>query len=212
MEGCVGPPDEGPVERDGVEEGSITRCLTRLREGDEAAAEKIWGAYMRRLVGLARERLRSGPRGAADEEDVVLSAFDSFFRRAGDGQFARLADRDDLWRVLVLLTERKAVDLRRREGRAKRGGGRVGSLEDRGAEGAGEIADPSPSPEFAALVAEELRGLLDRLGNDTLRSVAIWKLEGFTNREIAEKLGCIEQTVERKLRSIRRLWGGDDPP
>ncbi len=69
-----------------------------------------------------------------------------------------------------------------------------------------EIADPGPTPEFAAQVVDEFRDLLRRLGDDSLVSVALAKMEGYSNRQIADRLGCIEQTVERKLRSIRRIW------
>jgi DNA-directed RNA polymerase specialized sigma24 family protein len=185
---------------------SITRCLIKLRAGDRAAADRLWDAYMRRLVALARVRLGGAARRAADEEDVALSAFDSFYRRAEAGQFARLSDRDDLWQVLVLITERKAIDLMRREGRKSRGEGKVVGLD--GADD--RIADPGPTPEFAARVADEFRHLLELLGDDSLRRVALAKMEGYTNREIAGRLGCIEKTVERKLRSIRRIWAGGD--
>lgn len=180
-----------------------------LRRGDRSAAEALWGSYIHRLVALARARLGGTPRRAADEEDVALSAFDSFYRRAEGGQFARLADRDDLWQVLVMITERKAIDLMRREGRKSRGAGRVVPLSEARAQGDGDAADPGPSPEFAAQVVDEFRALLHRLGDDSLRSVALAKLEGYTNRQIADQLGCIEQTVERKLRSIRKIWSAE---
>ena len=87
-------------------EASITHCIKALKEGDQAAAQRIWDSYFRRLVGLARARLRDFPRRAADEEDVVLSAFDSFYRGVDDGRFPQLDDRHDLWQVLVLITVR----------------------------------------------------------------------------------------------------------
>ena len=104
-------------------EASITRCIKALKEGDQAAAQRIWDSYFRRLVGLARARLRDFPRRAADEEDVALSAFDSFYRGVDDGRFPQLDDRHDLWQVLVLIIVRKSIDLRQREGRQVRGGG-----------------------------------------------------------------------------------------
>jgi DNA-directed RNA polymerase specialized sigma24 family protein len=191
---------------------SISLCIDMLKRGDRAAAEKLWDAYMRRLVGLARARMGGTPRRAADEEDVALSAFDSFYRRAETGQFARLSDRDDLWQILVLITERKAIDLIRREGRKSRGEGKVLSLSEIEVEGAVavEAVDPGPTPEFAAQVADEFRHLLERLGDDSLRTVAVAKMRGDTNKQVAERLGCIEQTVERKLRSIRQIWSKGD--
>ncbi|HEX3450428.1 MAG TPA: ECF-type sigma factor [Isosphaeraceae bacterium] len=185
---------------------SITRCIDMLKRGDHAAAEALWDSYVHRLVALARARLGGAPRRAADEEDVALSAFDSFCRRAEYGQFARLTDRDDLWQLLVLITERKAINLMRREGRKSRGAGRVVAFSDVEGQRPGEIVDPGPTPEFAAQVVDEFRELLRRLGDDSLRCVALAKMEGYTNQQIADRLGCIEQTVERKLRSIRRIW------
>jgi hypothetical protein len=103
---------------------SITRCIEALKGGDHDAAQRIWEAYFHRLVGLARARLLDAPRRAADEEDVALSAFDSFCRGVDAGRFPRLDDRHDLWQVLVLITVRKAIDLRQHEGRQVRGGER----------------------------------------------------------------------------------------
>jgi DNA-directed RNA polymerase specialized sigma24 family protein len=65
---------------------------------------------------------------------------------------------------------------------------------------------PEANPDLAAEMKDECCRLLGRLGDKTLRSVAIWKMEGYTNAEIARKLGCVEQTVERKLQRIRRQW------
>ncbi|MDR3637613.1 MAG: ECF-type sigma factor [Isosphaeraceae bacterium] len=187
---------------------SITGCLDLLKRGDRDAAERLWVTYIQRLVGLARIKMGSAARRAADEEDVALSAFDSFCRRAEQGRFPRLADRDDLWQLLVVLTERKAIDLMRREGRKVRGEGRVVSLSDEVIPVANILLDPGPTPEFAAQAAEEFRHLLALLTDDSLRNVAVWKMEGYTNKQIAGRLGCIEQTVERKLRSIRQIWTG----
>jgi hypothetical protein len=80
-----------------MSEGSITHWIGALKQGDPAAAQRLWNVYFYRLVVLARARLRDVPRRAADEEDVALSAFDSFCRGAERGRFAQLDDRDDLW-------------------------------------------------------------------------------------------------------------------
>jgi DNA-directed RNA polymerase specialized sigma24 family protein len=186
--------------------GSITRYIVRLKQGDRDAAQPLWQRYVPRLVGLARARLRNAPRRAADEEDVALSAFGSFCHRAERGQFPRLEDRDDLWQLLFVLTVRKAANLARREARPKHGGGRVLALSELEGPDAAGIAGAGPSPELASQVAEECQRLLDDLSDDLLRRVALRKLEGYTNAEIAAELGCVESTVERKLQRIRRLW------
>jgi DNA-directed RNA polymerase specialized sigma24 family protein len=195
--------------------GSVTYWLGRLKAGDRAAAQQLWEGYFQRLVALARARLEDAPRQAADEEDAALSAFDSFCRRAERGQFPRLCDRNDLWQVLVMLTDRKARRLARNACREKRGGGKIllecdlVATHGSGEVGLAQVAGREPTPDFAAQVAEELRRLLDRL-DPGLRAIALWKMEGYTNGEIAARLGCVPRTVERRLRVIRTWWGKGD--
>jgi DNA-directed RNA polymerase specialized sigma24 family protein len=196
-----------------AEPGSVTVWIARLRDGDPAAAERLWQGYYRRLVELARRHLRGRPRASADEEDVALNAFDSFFRGAAEGRFPRLSDRDDLWQVLVMLTARKAWrqirhDRRGMRGmRGMRGGGAVQHLSAL-AEGAVEVIGTDPTPEFAAQVADEYRHRLERLEDEELRAVAVARMEGYTNAEVAERLGVAVCTVERRLKLIRKLWQG----
>jgi DNA-directed RNA polymerase specialized sigma24 family protein len=185
---------------------SVTRWIPGLRRGDQAAAQGLWEVYFHRLVALAHARLRNAPRRMADEEDVALSAFDSFCRSAKAGRFPRLDDRNDLWQVLVMITVRKAIDLRTYEGRQSRGMGRVQSLTDLTKERLETIGGEEPTAELAAQLTEEYQRLMDQLGDSALQSVATWKLEGYTNDEIAARLGCATCTVERKLGLIRRMW------
>src|SRR5271167_100732 len=105
--------------------GSVTSCLNQVKDGDPAAIQQLWERYFERMVGLARGKLRTTPRLAAYEEDVALSAFDSFFRAVQHGRFPKLHDRDDLWQILVFLASRKSHKLIRTERRKKRGGGNV---------------------------------------------------------------------------------------
>jgi DNA-directed RNA polymerase specialized sigma24 family protein len=198
-------------------EGSVTYWIHLLRAGDQAALEKLWEGYFRRLVGLARARLRDAPLRAADEEDVALSAFDSFYRGVQEGRFPRLLDRDDLWQLLVVLTARKASNLARDERAQKRGGGAVrhaSALPGAGEEGQAfaDLIGREPDPAFAAQVGEECRRLLGQLEDAELRSVAVWKMEGHTNEEIAALLDRSLPTVERKLARIRRAWEKEVTP
>src|SRR5262245_17705635 len=87
--------------------GSVTIWIDALRAGDEAAAQQLWRRYYELLVRLARSKLRLKARAAADEEDVAVSAFENFYAGMGRGRFPDLADREDLWRLLVTITARK---------------------------------------------------------------------------------------------------------
>lgn len=189
-----------------MSQGSVTCWITQLQAGDQTAAGPLWGRYFERLVALARVRLLRAPRRAADEEDVALSAFHSFCRAAEQGRFPKLDDRDDLWRLLVLLTTRKAAHLVRDGNRLKRGGGARGVRAGEDEVDLDLLAGAEPGPELVAEVAEECCRLLSRLEDDTLRSVVLWKMEGYTNEEIAVQLACVPRTVERKLRLIREIW------
>jgi DNA-directed RNA polymerase specialized sigma24 family protein len=192
---------------------SVTTWLRQLKAGENEAASQLWEAYFGRLVRLARRKLAAMPRRASDEEDVALAAFNSFCGGVRQGRFPRLNDRDDLWQVLVMITVRKAADEREFHRRQKRGGGRVRGESvflERSASGNGgglsQIAGRDPTPEFAAEVAERLGQLLQALDNESLRSTALLKMEGWSNEEIAQRIGCGLRTVERKLSLIRRIW------
>jgi DNA-directed RNA polymerase specialized sigma24 family protein len=115
-------------------------------------------------------------------------------------------DRNNLWQIVVLITGRKAIDLRNDEGRSSRGRGRVQSLAELTREGLETIAGDEPTPEVAAQRAEEHQRLMELLGDPVLQNVATWKLQGYTDHEIAARLGCVKRTVERKLARIRRIW------
>jgi DNA-directed RNA polymerase specialized sigma24 family protein len=192
-------------------EGSVSKWIGQLKVGDRAATEQLWERYFQRLVSLARAKLQGAPRRAADEEDVALSAFDSFCRAAEQGRFPHLLDRDSLWRLLVVLTSRKASHLVRHERRQKRRPPNDPAANPDGPDLEALLAS-EPTPEFAAELAEECQRLLDGLGSADLAQVALWKMEGYANEEIAAKLGCVPRTVERKLRLIRTLWAGEVVP
>lgn len=181
----------------------VTVWLGRLTAGDSAAVRPLWDTYFHRLVGLARSRLRDAPRRAADEEDVALSAFDSFCRQAERGRFPDLADRDSLWRLLAAFTLRKAAHHRRDAGRLKRGGG---AAQQDGSGVWDEVLGREPDPGLAAEVAEECDRLLAALGDADLRHVALLRMDGFSVEEVAAKVGCAPRSVKRKLHLIRTIW------
>jgi RNA polymerase sigma factor (sigma-70 family) len=186
---------------------SVTCWLGPLRRGDEEAAQQLWQRYYNRLVGLARRKLRDQRQHEA-AEDVALEAFDSFCRSAHQGRFPQLTDRDSLWRLLVIITARKAAHHRRDARRLKRGTQNAGSGlagQDREAT-LEQIVSREPTPEFAAEAADQCRHLLRRLAAPELQSIALWRMEGYTVEEIAQKLSCDARTVKRRLDLIRRLW------
>jgi DNA-directed RNA polymerase specialized sigma24 family protein len=194
-------------------DGSVTRWIGDLKSGGDSAAQHLWERYFHRLVHLARARLRATPRAGAiaDEEDAALSAFDSFCRGVARGRFPDLADRDGLWRLLVVITLRKVMGQARRQGAEKRGGRLLGEWARIGGDAAeggwlDRIAGDEPGPELAAMVIDEYRRLRDSLRTEALRQVLDLRLEGYTREEIAQRLGCAERAGRRKLDLIRESW------
>ena len=193
----------------------VTQWVIHLAEGDQSAAEKIWNEYFAKLVRLARRKLDGMPLRDVDEEDVVLSAMNSFCMGVVNNKFSKLNNRTDLWKLLVTITARKATAARRRHFAQKRGGGEVRgesifsqststNIRD---EGIHCILGCEPTPELAMAVTENCQILLNRLGDETLKQIALLTLEGYRTEEIAQKLNCVRRTVERKLERIRELWG-----
>jgi RNA polymerase sigma factor (sigma-70 family) len=200
--------------------GSVTLMIHQLRSDDPAlrdeAARRIWDHYFRELLELARRHLSGRVRARVDEEDVLQSVYQSVCRRQQQGAFD-LSGRDDFWKLLVTITLRKARSAARWHTREKRDVRReegVGPSDDELEALAARQPALGPTPEEAAAFAEAFRRRLELLPDPALRDIALRKLEGHGNREIALQLGCTERTVERKLNLIRRFWeldAGDEP-
>lgn len=197
---------------------SITHWIGGLKTGDQEAAQRLWNHYFQSLVQLVRKKLPAHGRRAFDEEDVALSAFKSFCAGVSEDRFPDLDARENLWALLVVIAARKAQAYLEHEHRLKRGGGQVAGESiflrpqaDSGVVGLDALASEEPSPAFAAQMQEECERLLDALGDDTLRAIALLKMQGYTIDEIAERSGCTKRAVQRRLEIIRRTWREENP-
>jgi DNA-directed RNA polymerase specialized sigma24 family protein len=146
----------------------------------------------------------------ADEEDVALSAFNSFCAGVQKGRFPQLEDRDDLWKILVSITIRKAIKVIRDSNRQKRGGQWKQITGDSDYDILQQIACPESTPDMAAQLAEQFQELISQLEATELIELATLKMEGFTNAEIASRWGRAERTIERKLALVRQIWKKND--
>ncbi len=186
--------------------GSITMFLNQMMAGDEAAVSTLWQRFLPRLLGLARKTLANRPQRMADVDDAVQSAFASFWKRAADGEFGDQLDRHNMWNLLGVITVRKSLRQLRHERAEKRGGGRVlteGSLDrSDGTRGSLDDLAGSYSPTDLDINSTELLQSL----TDDLREIAVLRLLGYRNSEIAVQLECSERTIDRKLDQIRGQW------
>jgi DNA-directed RNA polymerase specialized sigma24 family protein len=194
-------------------EESFAPWLKRLEQGDESAVRELWDNFFPELCRKAQKLLAGHRIPSADEQDVALSALKSFCVRAKGARFPLLRDREGLWKLLVTMTTRKAIDVIRREHAEIRGGGNVRGEsvflpagDSSSPPGMERVSDNQLTPAVGVLAAEQCEKLLDRLEDDSLRAVALFKLAGYTNEEIAGEMSCALRTVKRRLAYIRERW------
>jgi RNA polymerase sigma factor (sigma-70 family) len=187
--------------------GSVTGLLLQLKDCDAAILGEVWRRFFPRMAGLARETLRRLPGCGVETDDVAQSAFISFWKALERGSSLEFHDRDDLWRLLGVITARKARKRVRREMAQKRGGGKTRRASDlETPEGAAAtswqeaLADVSP-PDLDLQCEELLLNL-----KEGPRLIAVLRLHGYSSQEIAAQLSCSPRTVQRQLDAIRRQW------
>ena len=193
----------------------IIQQLDEIKHNDEDAIAALWEQWYPALTKYAEKRLAAlGVRQRAfNGEDVAASALVSFFRAVQRDRFPKLDSEDGLFRLLRSITLRKVIDRKRHSQTLKAGSGDVrgesafGSNSDSvTAPGIDGVQGNSASPEWIAMMDEECEGLFAMLQDDGLQSIACLRLEGYTNTEIASKMGCSVATVERRLKEIRACW------
>jgi RNA polymerase sigma factor (sigma-70 family) len=185
--------------------GSVSRWIQELKSGDSDAPTHLWNRYHPDLMRITRRRLYGMSRRVADEEDLVVTAFQSFFRRAREGQFPQLSRRDHMWALLLTITNRKVINNLRRQLSRKRGGSQpscaatsAAGMEIHGEGVLNQVECFDLAPDVEARVME----LLDAV-DDELRWMLYLRQEGLTNTEIASRLDRSVATVERRLRLLR---------
>ncbi len=219
--------DEGETD-----DGSFVDWIARLKSGDEAATQTLWDRYFPRILEVAKRSLRKSTSRVQDEEDVAMLVLKSLLTGMKTDRFPAIDHRDQLWRLLMVITTRKAASIIEQDRRLKRGGGDVRGdsvmihsdfaetgvlrrdssviLTGRGDSGVlrgfDRLDGGHDRPDIDALVADETRGLLSLLPDEGTRQVAQLKMEGLTHDEIAAKLSCNVRTVERRIKVIRELW------
>lgn len=188
----------------------ITALIQRVCLGrDEEAAAQLWNVYFRRLIPFARQGLGALSDVPVDEEDIALSALNSFFKAAEAGRFESIDGRDELWKLLLTITLRKVNRQLEYYSAIRRGGPGTSDIPD-----ATPVTATALSPNLSQvpdhrLISDlilECQEMLQMLPEETLRAIATARLEGFTVSEIAARRGVAVGTVERKLARIRRIW------
>lgn len=188
---------------------SLTRFIEALQSrNDSVAQQEIFRRTWPTLIALVARKLNRKYCGAADEEDVALSAMNSFFEAARDNEFSRLENRDDFWALLLTIAYRKSIKHHRHEKAEKRGGGNVVNEAALATDASESFVSPleeisQPSEEEIALRVEEM---MEDLQDPIIRQVVVLRLQGCADAEIAAKLGCSEAKVRRKRELVKQIW------
>lgn len=180
--------------------------LALWRAGDEQAAETLFRRYVDRLVLLARGRMSTKMTRRVDAEDVVQSAYRSFFVGARAGRY-ELQRGGDLWRLLVAITLNKVLHQVRRNRASKRAVDRERNFASAGALGVipAEFLAREPSPEEGAVLADEVEHVLQEL-TPRQRGVLELRLQGYNLDEIADTTRLSVRTVRRVLEHVKQLF------
>lgn len=195
--------DEAPTASH--EARTVTEIIQRVRIGDEAAVQELWNRYSEQIIEVARHSLKNASRRVQDEEDVAgITA----------GGFPELDHRDQLWRLLVVITTRKAATVIEKDHRQKRGSEDVrgdSTVMSRENEGSGpssfdQLESEKAPPDIATVMADQTQQLWASLPDETAQRIATLKIEGFTHQQIADRMSINTRTVEQRLKQIRERW------
>ena len=190
---------------------SVSSRIRAVRKGDKDAVERICDRYYDQLAEVARRRIDGPMRRVADEFAIANDALHEFFQRAAQGDFENVTGRHDLLPLLIRLTHDRIIDEVRRLHAQKRGGGRTRGHSifrqagDPGGDPFDRFCGAVDSPSTRQIVSDEIRSVLERLPDQTMKSVLLLRAEGYTNEEIATALDVSLATVERKRRRIRDI-------
>jgi RNA polymerase sigma-70 factor (ECF subfamily) len=184
-------------------EAPSAELMAQWRDGDQDAAAVLFQRYAERLLALARSRLAPCLARHVDPEDVVQSAYRSFFTGARAGRYD-LGRSGDMWRLLVAITLHKLQHQVERHTAAKRDVSRVCHF---GEEGSlvllrGEVPAREPTPAEAAALADTVQQLLTGLQPLERRMVEL-RLQEYSLDEIAAEVCRSERTVRRLLERVK---------
>lgn len=197
----------------------VSLWIDEIRDAEDDAAFKVWKHFSARLLQIARKNLRAKTKRVYDEEDVVLSMFHSLCQGLVEGRFPDLHDRDSLWRLMLVITGRKITNRHRHDHRERRDDRRTLTDSvfserqmDQGQQLGDGLLSREPTPEFVAELHETSERLFAAIDEPDLKEVALLRVEGYNDSEIADRLNCSRRTVQRRLKMIRQLWELQESP
>lgn len=176
-----------------------SHLFEKLKQGDQFASEELFHRYLEKLIFFARNRLATKLASRVDPEDIVMSAFRSFFVGTKAGQFS-ISHSGDLWKLLISITHHKLLKQVRRETASKR------NVDDETTDSQSRIESEffriEPGPEEIIQFADELENIFSGLDADS-RKILELRLQDETFDSIAKTMDCSERTIRRAMEKIK---------
>jgi RNA polymerase sigma-70 factor (ECF subfamily) len=177
--------------------------------GDEAAAKELFDRYCGQLLRLAKRRIGQRMASRFDPEDVIQSAFRTFFVHLKNDEF-EFAEADDLFKLLVRLTVRKTLRKIEHHTAAKRDPHAELAAAADGSDPFARVAGHAPTPDVEVALLDELEQFMAQLPPFE-RQVLELKIQGHSSTEIAEKLGTYDRKVRRVIERIEAMAEDAEP-
>lgn len=193
-----------------MDQGSVTRWIQQMRAGDSVVVHALAERYFKKLGDAARRRLHKIPQSLHDEEDVANFVLEAVVRNIAQGRYPDLQDREDLWFLMLAITQRRISNILKRDRRQKAQPSSQTSLTELLEMYEGELADVAlqGDPEHVAIeIGDCWQELMRILPNDEFREIARLKLEFHSNRQISSMLKLTSKYIDRKVAEIQRFWG-----
>ncbi len=190
--------------RDGLGRSVPDGLFARARAGDQAAWKALFDACYPKVVRVIRRKLQGRPavRARYDSTDLASDVWKSLAAKSDRFDFATV---DDLMAFLVKAAEDKFHDHMRRLTAQRRALSRERPLGGPESDGWSRLASPEPTPSQYATEGETRDRLVRDLGPEE-RSIVELRNQGYTNEEIAERLGWHVRQVQRFLKGLREAF------
>ena len=179
----------------------LTDFLRRIQAGDDGAARELLSRYEAEVRLVVRRQLPRLLRSRFDSLDFLQSVWGSFFRRMRTAP-TEFEDSRHLVAFLARAAKNKVIDEYRRAASRKHNMHREEPLWLDGRRPR-DVPDPIDSPSEVAEAHEVLVRLCELMPVGR-RTILEMKAQGLSSKDIGEKLGISERTVQRELEELRR--------
>mgnify|MGYP002624003980 FL=1 len=171
------------ISHDSVESLRSRDLVELFKRGETDAATEVFDRYAARLMALAQSRMGQKLRRRVDPEDLVQSAFRSFFLHARKDKYELHAP-GDLWRLLAKITLHKLYGQVEKQTAGKRSIDQEAAIDA----AAAEVRSPEPTAVETIAAIELLHVALGGLTPLECQAIA-GQMRGVSVERISQLIG-----------------------